>query len=100
MNPLHLIVALTPLNRFERPVSVLFRRIGHSIAFNVYAVAVIYVRFAILTLVIYLVAQWFFTEFDMVAQDRETASAEKGGGPVTTSSTTSPPPSLPTHGEL
>ena len=83
-------------------LSVLFRRIGHSIAFNVYAVAVIYVRFAILTLVIYLVAQWFFTEFDMVAQDRETAE-NRGGGvdQATTSSTTSPPPpSLPTHGEL
>lgn len=32
--------------------------------------AVIYVRFAVLTLVLYLLAHWYFVEYEMVLMDR------------------------------
>lgn len=63
----------TPLVR--APSVYLFRRIGRTIAFNVYAVAVIYLRFAVLTLIIYLVAHWYFAEFEMVQRDQEAGAA-------------------------
>lgn len=64
-------------------------RIGRSIAENVYAVAVIYVRFALLTLVIYLLAHWYFGEFAMVIRNREAALKVATEGHATT-----PPPNI------
>lgn len=83
----------TPLVR--APSVCLFRRIGRTIAFNVYAVAVIYLRFAVLTLAIYLVAHWYFAEFEMVQRDQE-AGAASLTQPSSAPLTTTPTPAL--HG--
>lgn len=80
----------------------LFRRIGRSIAFNIYAVAVIYVRFAALTLVIYLLAHWYFAEWEMVTRDREAgaAAASRANAALPSPSSLPPPPTPAHHGEL
>lgn len=92
--------ALLPDRPFKprfRFVFIIFRRIGRDIAFNVYAVAVIYVRFAILTLVMYLMATWFFKEYEMVAdvQKSQTEAAQSPRAP-----STAPPLSSQLEGDL
>lgn len=88
-----------PFKRRFRFVFIIFRRIGREIAFNVYSVAVMYVRFAILTLVLYLMAHLFFREIEMVAEVQKSATGA-AESPRIPSSTPSPPPSSRLDGDL